>query len=39
MKKFEAPEAEILLFGVQDIITTSNEVDEGTCGPDELPIH
>lgn len=34
MKKFEAPEIEIILLSVQDILTTSNG---GSGGEDELP--
>ena len=37
MKKFEAPELELLKFDVEDVITTSNEDFDPELGDNQTP--
>ena len=37
MKKFEAPELELLKFHVEDVITTSNEDFDHELGDNQTP--
>ena len=38
MKKFEAPELEVNMISVEDVITVSGEIEEPGTGTGDLPI-